>query len=175
MIEFRERNHCDRTALNSVIMFLVYINCVLHCRCVVPTHSSRVVVENVTIDTGGKGPNTDGVEPMWSTDVRVTDVDIHNGDDCITVKSGSRNVFVENVRCRGSHGVTIGSVWYDDVVNVTSVSPPPLYANNTPCLLNPCHLSRVLRATVCLRTSVSDERHAFTMPLVLSRFVCRFK
>jgi polygalacturonase len=87
--------------------------------CVVPTHSTRVVVDNVTIDTGGGGPNTDGIEPMWSTDVRVTNVNINNGDDCITVKSGSRDVFVENVRCRGSHGITIGSVWYDDVVNVT--------------------------------------------------------
>ena len=99
----------------------------------VPTHSSRVVVENVTIDTGGKGPNTDGVEPMWSTDVRVTDVDIYNGDDCITVKSGSRNILVENVHCRGSHGITIGSVWYDDVVNVTCVSRPSSNTNTSPC------------------------------------------
>lgn len=46
-------------------------------------------------------------------------MNIHNGDDCITVKSGSRDVHVERVRCQSSHGLAIGSVWYDDVVNVT--------------------------------------------------------
>lgn len=64
-------------------------------------------------------PNTDGIEPMWSSDVHIRDCWIQNGDDCITVKSGSRNIYVENVRCEHSHGITIGSVWYDDVVNVT--------------------------------------------------------
>ena len=39
--------------------------------CIVPTHANRVVIENVTVDTGGQGPNTDGIEPMWSTDVQV--------------------------------------------------------------------------------------------------------
>jgi len=87
--------------------------------CIVPTHSTAVRISNCTVDTGGKGPNTDGVEPMWSTDVEITDMYIHNGDDCITVKSGSRNVHVERVRCQSSHGITIGSVWYDDVANVT--------------------------------------------------------
>lgn len=92
--------------------------------CLVPVRSRGVTVRNVTVvartaagslDT----PNTDGIEPMWSSDVHVSDVDITNGDDCITVKSGSRNVLVERVNCTHSHGITVGSVWYDDVVNVT--------------------------------------------------------
>jgi polygalacturonase len=50
---------------------------------------------------------------------QIRDMDIHNGDDCITIKSGSRDVLIERVRCQSSHGITIGSVWYDDVRNVT--------------------------------------------------------
>ena len=39
--------------------------------------------------------------------------------DCVTVKSGSSNVLAERLDCTHSHGITIGSVWYDDVSNVT--------------------------------------------------------
>lgn len=39
--------------------------------CIVPTHSQFVTITNCTVDTNGKGPNTDGVEPMWSTSVEV--------------------------------------------------------------------------------------------------------
>ncbi len=91
--------------------------------CIVPVHSSRVEISNVTVyardDHDGNTPNTDGVEPMWSTDVHIHDCVIDNGDDCVTVKSGSSNVLVERLDCTHSHGITIGSVWYDDVTNVT--------------------------------------------------------
>ena len=32
---------------------------------------------------------------------------------------GSSNVLAERLDCTHSHGITIGSVWYDDVSNVT--------------------------------------------------------
>jgi hypothetical protein len=56
---------------------------------------------------------------MWSKDVYVSGARITNGDDCITVKSGSRDVLVEDLYCEHGDGLTIGSVWYDDVTNVT--------------------------------------------------------
>eukprot|EP00937_MAST-01D_sp_MAST-1D-sp2_P006223 g6223.t1 len=87
--------------------------------CVVPTHSDNVVITNLRVVAPAFSPNTDGVEPMWSSNVLVRGAHITNGDDCITVKSGSSNVTVEDVVCENSHGITIGSVWYDDVVNVT--------------------------------------------------------
>jgi polygalacturonase len=86
---------------------------------VVPTYSEGIVVAFVNIAASTTSPNTDGVEPMWSRDVHIHDVAIVNGDDCITVKSGTSNVLAERITCRGSHGITVGSVWYDDVVNVT--------------------------------------------------------
>ena len=44
--------------------------------------------------------------------------------DCVTVKSGSSNVLAERLDCTHSHGITIGSVWYDDVSNVTCEAAP---------------------------------------------------
>jgi polygalacturonase len=87
--------------------------------CIVPTYSTGIVVANSRVTASSSSPNTDGVEPMWSSDVHVYNMNISNGDDCITVKSGSRDVLIENVSCTHSHGITIGSVWYDDVTNVT--------------------------------------------------------
>ena len=81
-----------------------------------PIHSENIVVSHVVVDSGGTGPNTDGVEPMWSRNVHLHNLIIDNGDDCITVKSGSANVLIEHIECHHSHGITIGSVWYDDVV-----------------------------------------------------------
>ena len=72
-----------------------------------PTYSTRVLIRHSTISASQSSPNTDGVEP------------ITNGDDRITVKSGSTNVLVENIHCKGSHGITVGSIWDDDVTNVT--------------------------------------------------------
>ena len=86
---------------------------------IVPTHSDGIEVGHVVIDNTKHSPNTDGVEPMWSTNVHLHDLDITNGDDCITIKSGSSNILAERLRCDGSHGLTIGSVWYDDITNVT--------------------------------------------------------
>jgi polygalacturonase len=37
----------------------------------------------------------------------------------VTVKSGSSDVVAERLDCTNSHGITIGSIWYDDVTNVT--------------------------------------------------------
>eukprot|EP01052_Picozoa_sp_SAG31_P023187 SAG31_NODE_1894_length_6965_cov_26.137198_6_plen_377_part_00 len=85
-------------------------------------------------------PNTDGIEPMHSSDVYISGCWIKNGDgqchwplmlpsppllvvlalkflpvllitDCITVKSGSSNVLVEDLYCEHGDGLTIGSIW----------------------------------------------------------------
>lgn len=92
-------------------------------------HSTRVAVVGVNITAQWSDealhsdpfstPNTDGVEPMWSTDVVIRGLRIKNGDDCITVKSGSRDILIEDIYCEHGDGLTIGSVWYDDVKNVT--------------------------------------------------------
>ena len=98
---------------------------------IVPTHSQRIAVHNVSVTAASTSPNTDGIEPMWSRDVHVADCRIANGDDCVTVKSGSANVLVERIHCEHSHGITVGSVWYDNVTYVRPLVPLPLYHNIT--------------------------------------------
>ena len=74
--------------------------------------------------------NTDGFNPSSSSDMSLTDTFIHNGDDCIAVKSGkqpsawtcdipSENILIKNVTCAGSHGLTIGSEVAGGIRNVT--------------------------------------------------------
>ena len=38
-----------------------------------------------------------GIEPMWTRDVLVSGCRIKNGDDCITIKSGSSDIHVEDL------------------------------------------------------------------------------
>eukprot|EP00035_Acanthoeca_spectabilis_P039382 m.61670 g.61670 ORF g.61670 m.61670 type:complete len:459 (+) comp9572_c0_seq1:19-1395(+) len=97
----------------------------------VTVHSQKIAISDVSIEARWpdgdphapsdpyRTPNTDGIEPMWSSDVTVRRASILNGDDCITIKSGSRDILVEDLYCEHGDGLTIGSVWYDDVVNVT--------------------------------------------------------
>jgi polygalacturonase len=100
----------------------------------VPVHSSQLTIIDINVSAAYSQrpqhwpadrhdlldtPNTDGIEPMWSHDVFISGARIINGDDCITVKSGSSDILVENLYCEHGDGLTIGSIWYDDVSNIT--------------------------------------------------------
>ncbi len=84
-----------------------------------PTNTKGFVIRNSRILAPADSPNTDGVEPMQSSDVLVSNCTISNGDDAVVVKSGSSNVWVEHSTFSYSHGATVGSVWDLDVTNVT--------------------------------------------------------
>ncbi|KAF9025805.1 pectin lyase-like protein [Hymenopellis radicata] len=53
--------------------------------------------------------NTDGFS-AGGTDMLFEDNHIVNGDDCITVGSGSKNIHFRNSYCEGGHGLSIGSL-----------------------------------------------------------------
>lgn len=40
----------------------------------------------------------------------IHDIHVDNGDDCVSFKPNATNVFVSNIYCKGSHGVSIGSL-----------------------------------------------------------------
>jgi polygalacturonase len=90
----------------------------------VPTWCTDVEIHNVTIraipgESGVPAYNTDGIEPMYSVGVHIADCFIINGDDSITIKSGSHDVLVENCIFQDGHGCNIGSVQGLDISNVT--------------------------------------------------------
>lgn len=75
----------------------------------------------------------------------VTNTKIDNGDDCFSPKPNTSNIFVQNLFCNNSHGVSMGSIGqysgeYDFIENayienVTllngQVSKTPLMSNRT--------------------------------------------
>lgn len=68
--------------------------------------------------------NTDGFG-LNGQNIIVEHSDIYNGDDCVTMGSGTANVLVRNIRCFYGHGVSIGSLGsnvnnFDTVTNFTA-------------------------------------------------------
>ncbi|PNX72593.1 putative polygalacturonase-like protein, partial [Trifolium pratense] len=53
-----------------------------------PIYSSNIIVNGLTIRAPVDVPNTDGINPDSSTNVRIEDNYIESGDDCIAIKSG---------------------------------------------------------------------------------------
>ena len=83
-------------------------------------------------------PNTDGINIAGGTDTLITEVNVHNNDDCVSVIASSSwrprharpgsnhngdgyggDVIVRNVSCTFSHGLSIGSVTHGVIENVT--------------------------------------------------------
>jgi polygalacturonase len=73
--------------------------------------------------------NNDGINPEYSEDVLIEDIDFDNGDDNVAIKAGrdhegrtlglsTRNIIVRNCRLKGLHGIVIGSEMSAGVYNV---------------------------------------------------------
>ncbi|KAI3735332.1 hypothetical protein L6452_14827 [Arctium lappa] len=53
-----------------------------------PVYSSDVILQDLTIRAPVDSPNTDGIDPDSCKNVKIQDVFIVSGDDCVAVKSG---------------------------------------------------------------------------------------
>ncbi|XP_042483410.1 polygalacturonase-like [Macadamia integrifolia] len=74
-------------------------------------HSSQdAVIQGVKIDAPRDSPNTDGVHVQNSINVRVLNIGIKTGDDCISIGPGTRNLWIQGVTCGPGHGISIGSL-----------------------------------------------------------------
>lgn len=74
--------------------------------------------------------NNDGIDPEYSQDILIEDVDFDNGDDNVAIKAGrdnegwanestpSQNIVIRNCRFKGLHAVVIGSEMSAGVKNV---------------------------------------------------------
>jgi galacturan 1,4-alpha-galacturonidase len=54
--------------------------------------------------------NTDGFDSLNVDGLRVTNTRVDNGDDCFSPKPNTTNIFVQNLWCNNSHGVSMGSI-----------------------------------------------------------------
>jgi len=98
------------------------------CWTVHPLYCEHVSLLNLIIRNPADSPNTDGIDPDGSANVRIADCLIDVGDDCIAIKSGTEDTPVkhacENIIITGCHmlhghgGVVIGSEMSGGVKNV---------------------------------------------------------
>jgi polygalacturonase len=98
------------------------------CWTVHPLYCEHVTLSRLTIRNPADSPNTDGINPDSSRNVRITDCLIDVGDDCIAIKAGTEDTpdkqACENIIISGCHmlhghgGVVIGSEMSGGVKNV---------------------------------------------------------
>jgi len=95
--------------------------------CIHLLKSENAVVRGLSFDA--KNPNNDGIDPEYSRNILIEDIDFNNGDDNVAIKAGrdhegrkiaipSENIIIRNCRFKGLHGVVIGSEMSAGVQNV---------------------------------------------------------
>ncbi|CAA2961479.1 probable polygalacturonase At3g15720 [Olea europaea subsp. europaea] len=97
------------SSANNVTLRGLTFKDVPHMHVVLDTLSS-VSVSNITIDSPGDSPNTDGIHIAGSTNVVLDHCRIGTGDDCISIVTGSSHLKISNIICGPGHGISIGSL-----------------------------------------------------------------
>ena len=112
-------NKCNRvlienvTVENSPSMHLVF-----------KSSGGNITISNLTINTSGSSPNTDGID-MVGTNCLVENSSISDGDDCIALGSTagtSSGTLITNCNFGFGHGCSIGSNTEGGVSNLTVIN-----------------------------------------------------
>ncbi|RDW84233.1 hypothetical protein BP6252_01823 [Coleophoma cylindrospora] len=69
----------------------------------------NVIIENLSTNQN-LPKNTDGWDSYNVDGLTVTNAWINIGDDCFSPKPNTSNIFVQNMYCNGTHGVSMGSI-----------------------------------------------------------------
>ena len=75
----------------------------------VPANITDLTIERVKVRAPFDAPNTDAIDPGPVTNAVIRDCDIDTGDDDIVIKSGGRNILIENCSIHHGHGLSVGS------------------------------------------------------------------
>ncbi|CAL9065467.1 unnamed protein product [Musa banksii] len=113
-----------------------------------PVYSSHVIVSGITILAPVNSPNTDGIDPDSSSNVRIEDCYIVSGDDCIAIKSGwdeygiafnmsSKHIVIRRLTCISPRALS--SPWEARCREESKMSGPKTSRPSTP---NPASGSR---------------------------------
>ncbi|XP_024188294.1 polygalacturonase At1g48100 [Rosa chinensis] len=70
----------------------------------------NVFIESLTINSPALSPNTDGIHIQNTNNVKIYNSLVSNGDDCVSIGTGSYNMEIRNITCGPSHGISIGSL-----------------------------------------------------------------
>ncbi len=91
---------------------------------VVPVMCADVTLTNLTVIAPQRSANTDALNPTACTNVLIKNCDLSVGDDNIALKAlggPNSNIWIEDVRSKFGHGISIGSETYGGVHDVTVV------------------------------------------------------
>jgi len=76
---------------------------------------SNLEAYHITIRGADKGA-TDGIDLGCDDNCYLHDIEVTNRDECISVKSPSQNVLIEDIYCNQSGGMSIGSLTADGML-----------------------------------------------------------
>lgn len=71
---------------------------------------TKNVVQSLTFMPQSLPKNTDGFDSLNTDGLTVTNTRVNIGDDCFSPKPNTSNIYVENLWCNGTHGVSMGSI-----------------------------------------------------------------
>ncbi|RYR07216.1 hypothetical protein HN51_071173 [Arachis hypogaea] len=84
---------------------------------------TNVQVFDIKISSPADSPNTDGIHLQESQNVVLHSSTLVCGDDCVSIQTGCSNIFIQDLNCGPSHGISIGGLGKDNtkafVSNVT--------------------------------------------------------
>ncbi|KAJ4287628.1 hypothetical protein N0V90_012331 [Kalmusia sp. IMI 367209] len=76
--------------------------------------SSHVSYESLSLSAESKSSNpaknTDGIDVGPATYTTLKNITISNQDDCVAFKPGANYVTIDTIHCKGSHGLSVGSL-----------------------------------------------------------------
>jgi polygalacturonase len=95
--------------------------------CIHLLKSENITVRGLKYDA--QNLNNDGIDPEYSKNILIENIDFNNGDDNVAIKSGrdyegratalpTENIIIRNCRFKGLHGVVVGSEMSAGVQNV---------------------------------------------------------
>jgi galacturan 1,4-alpha-galacturonidase len=70
----------------------------------------NIYIDAVSTNASSLPKNTDGFDTLNVDGLRVTNTRVNVGDDCFSPKPNTTNIFVQNLWCNGTHGVSMGSI-----------------------------------------------------------------
>jgi galacturan 1,4-alpha-galacturonidase len=70
----------------------------------------NVYIDAISTNVSSLPKNTDGFDSLNVDGLTVTNTRVNVGDDCFSPKPNTTNIYVKNLWCNGTHGVSMGSI-----------------------------------------------------------------
>ncbi|KAI9369155.1 putative exopolygalacturonase B [Aspergillus egyptiacus] len=69
-----------------------------------------IFINAFSTNASAEPKNSDGFDSINTNGLRVTNTRVDVGDDCFSPKPNTSNIFVQNLWCNNTHGVSMGSI-----------------------------------------------------------------